>query len=144
MVVGLLLVPVLVRADEFQLATGGTLTGELLNPDEAPRSKYVIKTTSGRLVLDAKQVVRVNLKSAAVKEYEKVVGAIENTAAAHWEMAQRCALAELWPQRDGHLQQVIKLDPAHERARQLLGYVRINNQWEKTDVWMRKQGLCQT
>jgi len=137
---GLLLLPVLVRADEFQLVTGGTLSGELLNPDETPRSQYVIKTASGRLVLDAKQVARVNLKSPAVKEYEKIVGTMENSAAAHWEMAQRCALLELWPQRDDHLQQVIKLDPAHERARQLLGYVRINNQWQKTDVWMRKQG----
>ncbi len=136
----LLLFCVLVRADEFQLVTGGILTGELLNLDQTPRSQYVIKTKSGRLVLEAKQVVRVKLKSAALKEYEKVVGAIENSAEAHWQMAQRCTLAELWPQRDDHLQQVIKLDPGHERARQLLGYVRINDQWQKTDVWMRKQG----
>lgn len=136
----LLLFAVIVRADEFQLVTGGVLTGDLLNPDESPRRQYVIKTVSGRLVLEAKQVVRVNLKSEALKEYEKVVATIENSAEAHWQMAQRCALAELWPQRDDHLQQVIRLDPGHELARQKLGYVRIDGQWQQTDVWMRKQG----
>lgn len=127
-------------ADEFQLTTGGRVTGDLLNPNQSPRTQYEIQTESGRLVLEKQQVVRHVVKSTALKQYEQAVAKIENTVAAHWDMAQKCTQAELWPQRDHHLQQLIKLDPTHERARQMLGYVRINGRWEQTDVWMRQQG----
>ena len=136
----MLLLTVSLVADEFQLTTGGRLTGELLNPNQSPRVQYEIQTASGRLVLEKQQVVRHVVKPAALKQYEQAVTKIENTAAAHWDMAQKCTQAELWPQRDYHLQQLIKLDPTHERARQMLGYVRINDRWEQTDVWMRQQG----
>lgn len=128
------------EADEFQLTTGGRVTGELLNPNQSPRVQYEIQTASGRLVIEKQQVVRHVVKSTALKQYEQAVAKIENTAAAHWDMAQKCTQAELWPQRDYHLQQLLKLDPTHERARQMLGYVRINGRWEQTDVWMRQQG----
>jgi hypothetical protein len=127
-------------ADDFQLTTGGRVTGDLLNPNQSPRTQYEIQTESGRLVLEKQQVVRHVVKSTALKQYEQAVAKIENTVAAHWDMAQKCTQAELWPQRDHHLQQLIKLDPTHERARQMLGYVRINGRWEQTDVWMRQQG----
>ena len=127
-------------ADEFQLTTGGRLKGELLNPNQSPRIQYEIETASGRLVLDKQQVVRHVVKPLALKQYEQALAKIENTAAAHWDIAQKCTQAELWPQRDYHLRQLLKLDPTHERARQMLGYVRINNRWEQTDVWMRQQG----
>ena len=135
-----LLLTASLEADEFQLTTGGRLTGELLNPNQSPRIQYEIQTASGRLVLEKQQVVRHVVKPAALKQYEQAVAKIANTAAAHWDMAQKCTRAELWPQRDYHLQQLLKLDPTHERARQMLGYVRINDRWEQTDVWMRQQG----
>ena len=130
-----LLLTAALEADEFQLTTGGRLTGELLNPNQSPRIQYEIQTASGRLVLEKQQVVRYVVKPAALKQYEQAVVKIANTAAAHWDMAQKCTQAELWPQRDYHLQQLLKLDPNHERARLMLGYVRINDRWEQTDVW---------
>ena len=92
-------------ADDFQLTTGGRVTGDLLNPNQSPRTQYEIQTESGRLVLEKQQVVRHVVKSTALKQYEQAVAKIENTVAADWDMAQKCTQAELWPQRDHHLQQ---------------------------------------
>ena len=45
------------RAELFQLRSGGQLRGELLNPDEHPRSAYNIRLqTGGDITLDAKDV----------------------------------------------------------------------------------------
>lgn len=138
--VGVLVASMPLLADEFHLVTGGRLIGDMLNPDQSPRTHYEIQTAHGRLVLDKKQVERVVVKPVALKQYEQAVPKVKNTVAGHWEMAQKCSRAELWPQRDFHLAQVLKLDPNHEEARRLLGYTQIDNRWQRTDVWLRQQG----
>ena len=60
------------RADEFVLRSGGTISGELLNPAEEPRETYVVATaTGGKIVLGKDQVVEVRRKSEAELLYEK-------------------------------------------------------------------------
>ena len=58
--------PSIAVADEFVLNNGGRIVGELLNPDESPRTKYIVKTDSGGVMtLSAAQVKEIHTKSDA-------------------------------------------------------------------------------
>ncbi len=44
----------------FVLRSGGRVVGELLNPDEIPRKKFIVKTAAGaQVTLDRSQVKQV-------------------------------------------------------------------------------------
>jgi hypothetical protein len=128
------------RADQFFLTSGGRIEGELLNPEESPRQAYVVHTGAGKLTLKSGQVDRVILKSDAEKNYEKFVASLPDTAVAHWDTALRCEKANLKKQREYHLEQVIRLDPNHEKARHALGYSRVEGQWARADDVMKQKG----
>ena len=51
------------RAEIFHLTTGGTIEGKLLNTLSDPSPRYVIKTSTGRIVLETSSVVRIEQKS---------------------------------------------------------------------------------
>lgn len=60
-------------ADIFILHHDGQVRGELVNRDENPREKYVIKTASGgRVTLEAEQVKEVKRQTAAEMKYDQV------------------------------------------------------------------------
>ena len=61
-------------ADTFQLSSGSSLSGKLLNPDQEPRVDYQIKTAFGKITLDAKQVTKVVVKPLVLQQYEESVG----------------------------------------------------------------------
>src|SRR5690242_13283876 len=63
--------PGIARADIFELSGPGELRGELLNKDEKPRTKYVVRTPlGGKVTLEASQVKRVVRQSAMEIAYE--------------------------------------------------------------------------
>jgi len=128
------------RAEIFHLSTGGTIEGKLLNTLSAPSPRYVIKTRTGRIVLETSRVVRIEQKSELLLQYEAALPNVPNTVEGHFKMAMKCAQLKLLPQRDYHLEQVLKFDRDHERARQLLGYTRKEDGWHKEDLWMIEQG----
>ncbi|HUG66375.1 MAG TPA: hypothetical protein VMM76_01410, partial [Pirellulaceae bacterium] len=98
-----------VSADVFLLNNGGQVEGTLLNPEESPRSSYVIQSREGgRLVLPAEEVERFVIKSEAETRYEEVLPLVENSEAGHWDMAQKCETAGLKEQQEFHLEQVIR------------------------------------
>ena len=127
-------------AEVFHLTTGGTIEGKLINTLSEPTPRYVIKTVSGRIVLEKSRVVRIEQKPEVLRQYEAALPAVPNTVDGHFKMAQKCAQLKLFAQRDYHLEQVLKLEPDHERARQLLGYTRAADGWHKADLWMKEQG----
>ena len=129
-----------VLADTFQLSSGSSLSGKLLNPDQEPRVNYQIKTAFGKVTLDAKQVTQVVTKPLVLQQYEESVASLPDTAEAHLDIAKKCKAVNLFEQHDFHLHQVLRLDPDNTYVRQQLGYVKIGNEWRQEDVLMRQQG----
>jgi hypothetical protein len=130
------------NADVFLLNNGGQVEGTLLNPDESPRSAYVVQPREGgRLVLPADDVDTFVTKSEAETRYEEVLPLVADTEAGHWDMAQKCEKAGLKEQQEFHLEQVIRLNPDHEPARRALGFNRVEGRWQRPDEYMAEQGF---
>ena len=102
----------------FHLANGGDVRGEVLNPDESPRSHYVIKTAQGgKISLPADQVEKVDKQSAKEIEYDRLAAVAPDTVKGQWEVAEFCRENHLDSQRTKHLERIIELDPEHAEAR---------------------------
>jgi hypothetical protein len=130
------------HADVFVLRNGGTIEGELLNPDEKPRQTYVVATlTGGRLTLPKEQVVDVRRKSEQELLYERYLPRMPENADGNWIMAEWCREKGLTERRQHHLEQVLAHDADHEKARYALGYTRLGDDWVQTNEWMTRQGF---
>ena len=128
------------QADTFQLSSGSTLNGKLLNPEQEPRVNYIIETAFGKVTLDAKQVIKFVTKPLVLQQYEESVASLPDTVEAHLEMARKCKTVNLLEQHEFHLEQVLRLEPDHAPVRQQLGYVKVGGKWRQEDVLMRQQG----
>ncbi|MDP6442525.1 MAG: hypothetical protein QF805_01925 [Pirellulaceae bacterium] len=129
------------RAETFVLSNGGRVVGELLNPDETPRTKYVVRTMLGTVTLVENQVRLVRSKSEAEKWYERWVAKMPDTLEGNVTMAEACRERGLTAQRRIHLENILRFDPDHEPARLGLGYTSIDDKWVLTESWKRSQGL---
>ena len=128
-------------ADVLLLTNGKRIEGELLNPKEKPRKTYVVKLAiGGQISLDAAQVKQLITTRPELVEYEKVRPEYPDTVDGQMKLAEWCREKGLETQRKTHLKRVIELDPDHARARQLLGYGKIDGQWMTHDESMAKQG----
>jgi hypothetical protein len=127
-------------ADVFLLGSGGQVEGEFLNRDEVPRTRYVVRLESGgEIVLPAKAVNNVVVRTDVQRRYEELLPKMPPTVDGHWKMAEWCRERSLEALRETHLREILKLDPEHEKARQLLGYQRLNGRWMTTEEY--RQGL---
>lgn len=129
------------RADVFHLAGGGQIEGELLNPDQRPRTTYIVRTRMGGTVtLDDRQVKEVEATTEAQRKYRALLPKMPATVEGQWAMAEFCRENHLLASREFHLEEILKLDPEHEQARHGLGYSRVDGRWVKTDEYMRSRG----
>lgn len=129
------------RADIFILHNEGQVRGELVNRDETPREKYVIKTaTGGRVTLAAEQVKEVKRQSAAEVKYDQVRANYPDTVDGQWKLAEWCRENRLSKQRKTHLERIIELEPNHAEARHALGYSQIQGRWTTQDELMKENG----
>ncbi|MEN6458804.1 MAG: HEAT repeat domain-containing protein [Thermoguttaceae bacterium] len=130
------------RSDVFVLRNGGRVTGELVNRNETPRKKYVIRIADGaEVTIEANQVQKVLRPRPDELEYERIAPTYPDTVASQWELAVWCKEHKLTAQRETHLRRIIELDPDHAAARRALGYNRVDGQWVTQDELMRKRGL---
>jgi len=128
-------------ADVFILESGGRVTGELLNPDETPREKYVIKTSArSQITLQRSQVKQVLTVRPAEAEYQKLRPAYPDTVEGQWALAQWCFEQRLLAQREVHLRRLIELDRDHAEARHALGYAKYDGKWMTRDERMEAMG----
>jgi len=120
------------------LKDGGTLEGELLNPDEINRKLYRVKTTEGlEISLDAKVVDRIqNRERPALVEYNVAAPLTENSLENHIYWAKWCHDRQLPDQAKVHGQQILVFDSDNAYARSLLGFVK--NPKDPTD-WVFQQ-----
>src|SRR5437588_2888881 len=62
-----------VRADVFELASGGRFEGKLLPADEANKSSYTIDLAAGgRLIIPRSQITKIESISVTQAEYHKL------------------------------------------------------------------------
>lgn len=129
-------------ADEFVLSNGSRVVGELLNPDQIPRTTFEIKTLGGtRITLDCSQVEERIQQRAEELEYEKIWPRYADTVEDQWKLAEWCLQRQLLSQRDRHLERILKLDPEHEQARRALGYSQRHGEWKTREEEMLARGF---
>jgi len=146
--VGLLLIGSagLLRADVILLkATGeqaaGRIEGDLLNPRETPREKYLIRTADGaKLTLTPDQVEQVILKSEAEQWYQRWLPKMPAAARGNWIMAEECRKRGLKVQRELHLENVLRYESEHLSARRALGYRKIDGRWQQPEEYWKNRG----
>jgi hypothetical protein len=127
--------------DLFVLENGGQIEGELINKDESPRQRYVIKTASGaQVTLDKSQVKKVVRRRPEEVEYERIRDKYPDTVEGQWALAEWCKQHRLSSQRKVHLRRVVELDPEHVGARRALGYARIDGKWMTEEEIMTARG----
>ena len=128
-------------AEVFILQSGGRVAGELLNPDETPRKKFVIKTAAGgRVTLERAQVKKILYTRPEELEYERIRPGYPDTVRGQWALAEWCRDKRLSAQRKTHLGRVIELDPNHVEARQAMGYSQIDGKWKTQEEVMIERG----
>ena len=127
--------------DVLMLTNGGRVVGEILNPDQSPRTSYVIKTAGGgQITLAASQVREVLRARPDEIEYEKIRPRYPDTVEGQWALAEWCREHLLLPHREKHLKRILELDSDHEQARRGLGYSQVDGQWMTQEEAMTKQG----
>jgi hypothetical protein len=130
------------QADVFVLSSGGTIEGELLNPDQNPRTTYEVATSGGgRMVLSKAQVIEIRAESEEERRYKQILPRMPKTAEGNWLMAEWCRKVGLLDHRERHLEQVLVYDPDHAQARAGLGFNKLEGKWIRTDEWMVERGF---
>jgi len=123
------------------LSSGGRVVGELLNPNQVPRTDFLVKTPEGVVFkIERTEVAQRLTPRPEEAEYEAIWPRYADTVEAQWELAEWCRERTLSAQRERHLKRILQLDPDHEQARRGLGYVTRDGQWTTRDDEFRKQG----
>ena len=130
------------RADVITLHSGGQVRGEIdwqQEANKAPESQ--IRTLSGAtIVIDRQHVASVARRRLIVETYESLAKTTPDTVEAQWQLAEWCRDNQFAEERAIHLLNVVRLDPDHEKAHELLGHVRYRGQWMAKDDIKRSQG----
>ncbi len=128
-------------AEIVKLTTGGEIYGDLINQDESPRIRYVIRPyAGGEITLPASQVVSIVSQRPIEEEYHRQLVEHGDSVQDHWEMAEWCRAKKLIKQRQFHLERIVQLDSNHAAARRALGYERVGDKWMTRDEKMKAKG----
>lgn len=134
------------RADTVVLKGGGQISGEILgedhpSPETKPQDWIRIRTRDGVLLeIPRTQVAEVVRLSAVQAEYERLREKTPDTVEGHFGLADWCRDHHLPQQRELHLRRIIELEPDNARARALLGYQKVGNEWKTRDEIMKSMG----
>jgi len=117
------------------------VTGELLNPEQSPRTTFDVKTPSGiRLSLEKAQVQQVLKPSPAESELETLRATVPDTVESQWKLQEWCQQRGLSGPRKEILQHILELDPNHSEARRVLGFNQVDGKWVTRDDLMKSRG----
>lgn len=126
----------------FLLSNGSRVEGQLLNPDESPRERFVILTPGGtRITLKRSQVEQVLHQRPAEVEYAKVRHRYPDTVDGQWALAEWCREKGLADQRRTHLERILEIAPDHPKARAALGYTRYGDEWLTREELLTRRGM---
>jgi hypothetical protein len=131
-------------AEVLVLTNGGQIEGEILNADEKPRTKYVVKIAAGsQVTLETGQVKEIQHLKPAESEYEKIRPQYPDTVAGQWAIAEWCRERSLSQERKIHLARIVELEPDHKEARGALGFIRVEGNWKTSQQANSDRGLVQ-
>jgi len=129
-------------AEVFLLDNGSRIEGQLLNPDESPRERFVILTAGGtRITLERAQVKRILRRRPGEAEYASIRHQYPDTVEGQWRLSEWCREHGLANQRRVHLERILELAPDHPEARAALGYTRYEGRWLTRDELMQRWGM---
>ncbi|QDT97093.1 HEAT repeat domain-containing protein [Gimesia aquarii] len=131
-----------VSADLIKLKNGGEIRGKIVpSTKTASKETRIMKTLSGGSIrIDAQHIEFITNRPLVIEEYETKSKNIEDTVEAHLKLAEWCSQKHLRAQRNQEMEQIIRLDPDHAKARASLGYTKRNGEWTTRDEVMRSNG----
>jgi hypothetical protein len=131
-----------VRADVFELSSGGRIEGKMAPSDEANKTSFTIELAGGgHMTVSRSQITKIQPASDVDAEYEKLAHTSPDTADAHWRLAEWCREHKLRDERRQQLDRILELNPNHVEARAALGFQQKNGQWMNRDDVMAARGL---
>mgnify|MGYP006272820281 CR=1 FL=1 len=132
-------------ADVVQLKSGGILRGTIKTDAKSKSDVLEVQLMSGTLVVVGKEdVVEALRRPLKFEQYEVRAQELEDTLAAHWELAEWCKENRLTDQRRAHLERVLDFDPEHKAAHLGLGHTQQDGEWltkEEVEERKREQGF---
>lgn len=132
--------PVAALADIVELKNGGRVEGKVV--DDADRGSILVELADGgRLTVERPRIARIVTLTPADEEYRRRAPTAADTVPAQWALAMWCRDQKLAAELLRHLQRVVELDPAHEEARQLLGFREVKGEWLTPDEIMQGRGM---
>jgi len=129
-------------ADTVTLHGGGRIVGQIINSPEGQTDETVtIQTEDQAIISIPKSEVKEIISLSEVQaEYQRLRQQTPDTVEGHWKLAEWCRDHNLSKEREVHLRRIIELDPEHQRARALLGYQKVGDQWKTRDEIMKSMG----
>jgi hypothetical protein len=128
------------RADRFELKDGGEVSGEVLERNE--EGNYLVRTGEGaEISLARPSIQRIVQQGSDAAEYQTRSRAMQDTPAAHRELAEWCRSKKMLADADHHLARAAELDPNDEDSRRSLGFQRVGNRWLTADQLMTERGM---
>lgn len=128
--------------DLIRLKSGGEIRGTIPREKGATSGPEVtIETLSGaEVTVPQEQIAFVTRRPLKIEEYESRAHRTPNTVKAQWALAEWCRENNLRSQRDDHLEQIVKLDPEHEKAHYGLKHTKVHGEWMTREERMTSQG----
>ena len=136
--------------DEILLKSGRTLNGKVIAEEQDPDSKrkyIVIRTANGGTYkLDqTKLVSKVYIKDQIDIEYERRLAEMPETVEGNWALQEWCGnpktKSRFKEEIRFHLENIIALDSDHKKARDKLGYDKLDNgQWVLSEQFSASRG----
>lgn len=131
-------------ADVFELRNGGTVVGELTNPNRAAGEPYRLRTNLGvELSLQPDELKSMRTPNTNEQAYKKSMESRGlDDAAEHQKMVTRLAELQMSKLADAHRERVVELDPSDSVAWRGLGYVDsdLNGKWELVERVKTRDG----
>ena len=132
-------------ADTVYLKNGGRVVGTILDPKPGTRSTVVQLAGGGAVALTTSQIERTERTTTVTQEFEQRSRNCPDTVEAHLALAEWCRQQSpsdrtVAQGRITHLNRVLDLEPDHEKARQALGYMKVDGVWTTREAEMERQG----
>lgn len=136
----LLLVPAVAGADTVTFKNGSRLQGATAMRGET----LEIRVPEGSLFFARSLVAKIDVDVTPLQEYEARLKALgPKDARATVELAEYCDAHAMKAQAEALWKKALALQPAHEGARQRLGYRKVGERWVTASELMSELGLVQ-
>lgn len=129
------------RSDTVILASGGKLQGSLEDSPGDPDAPRRVVSPQGMIEIAPDLIIDVEREPPALTEYRDRARQAGMTLVDQWELVKWCRLNGLYDESHYHCEQILKLDPDHAAARNMLGYQLRGGEWMQRDDYMHSRGF---